>query len=58
MVELDDSSGSPFLDSEVLDINVACSFRRLSFICNETGGDIVSVDHCWTYLLDLDLVEN
>jgi len=43
VVKRDDIPGCPFLDGEVLDVDVTSSFGRLTGIGEVTAGDVVSM---------------
>ena len=58
VIKGDDLAGCPFLDGEVLDIDVPGTFGGLAGVCQMTAGDVVSVDHGRTILFDSKFVED
>ena len=58
MIKGDDLAGCPFLNGEVLDVDVSGTFGGLAGVCQMTAGDVVSVDHGRSILFDSKFVED
>ena len=58
MIQRYDLTGGPFLDGEVLDIDVTSPLGRFTGVSKVAAGYVVAVDLGWADLLDAKLVED